>query len=1839
MRPFLSTMPSVRSRASSASQRTPRGLFAQALVALLLLLGGGWSPKASATFSVCDMQTQAPVSQSGTGNQVLNYNVAIVENTNCNISGATGTVSISFDSTGGASLTAPAGGNFGGGIGSYPFSVQLGPNPGFVQIQVVCNSGCSTPTTLFYFANIVSVPNMTLTKALTANTDPDGSGLISPGDVLTYTVTATNTGNGPLTNLIIDDPLITPNTITCPTTAVGATCVLTGNYTVTATDQRRGSLVNTAQSTADDFCGGGAKPRGAASTFPGFCQIFNASTNNKVDPSPMMTVSKQLVRNTDGDHSNSVTVGDVLLYAVTAMNNGQGNLTNVTVSDPLLSPNTVTCATVGPHASCKLQGSYTVTTTDLTNGSIVNTGSATADHIPGTTNSNTVTTPVYGTHSMTVTKQLTGNTDGDGNGKVSQGDVLTFTVTATNTGNVQLNNVVVQDPLTTPNSATCPVVAPGGTCALVGTYTVTATDVTNGAISNTGRATSNEFCGDGCTYFSASLRTPVFASSALSLTKVLTNNADNDDSGNVTPGDVLTFTVTATNTGNTTLTNVQVNDPLTAPNSASCASIAPAGTCVLVGTYTVTANDAKNGAVSNTGSAKSDQTPSQSVTVRTPVASNRSLQVSKTLLRNADGDHSNSVTLGDVLTFQVTATNNGNVPLTHVQVSDPLTSPNSKTCPNLAVGASCVLTGTYTVTATDVSNGAINNTGSATANEFCGEGCTFFRSSLSTPVAATPVPAMTVVKQLTHNADNDDSGNVSVGDVLTFTVTATNTGTATLTNVQVSDPLTTPNSANCASVPVNGTCVLTGNYTVKTSDAQNGSINNTGTAIATQITQPVSNTLNTPVAPLPANNPAMTVVKQLTHNADNDDSGNVSVGDVLTYTVTATNTGNVTLTSVHISDPLTTPSSASCANVPVNGTCVLTGTYTVKTSDAQNGSISNTGAASTAQITQQASNTLNTPVAPLPANNPAMTVVKQLTHNADNDGSGNVSAGDVLTFTVTATNTGNVTLTNVHVTDPLTKPSSVNCESVPINGTCVLTGTYTVSANDAKNGTIGNTGTATATQITQQISSTLNTPVAPPPTPNPAMTVVKQLTHNADNDDSGNVSVGDVLTFTVSATNTGNVTLTNVHVSDPLTTPNSKLCVSVAVGATCVLTGTYTVTASDASAGSITNTGAATANQIEGPTNSNTLITSVAAIPTFQIVIVSGNGQSGTPGQPLAQDFVVAVTPFTDAAVNTHASVNNQAIVGLSGVPVSWQILSGGGSLSNGNNTFTDTSGHSSNRFTLGTGTGQQQVQVCVQSGSCVTFTVNSVAPSANLSIVSGNGQTLVPGATSAPLVVHLTNGGSPVANAVIHWSASNATLASATSTTNANGDASNTAKVQSPGAATVTANSTSPSAGPVTFNMNGGFSNIPGLTPKESELANALDHACTALLGLESLTPGQADLLHQCEALAEDGNPTEVKNALDQLFANIAFLETSAALLIESQQFDNIKARIAALRSGTGHTHFGGLAFQTPDGTLPIGTLSDSALGFADAKSQDKDKKDEVGSDFDRWGFFASGTFGWGSSDPRQVTPGFGFHTNGLTAGVDYRYNDHMIFGLAGGYAKYKADANAGAGGLDTSGWSMSAYTTLFKQDSWYMDGVFTWGTNNFDITRRIVYTLTTNSGTTTLDQTATGSSGGSTIAGALTFGRDFNKGPWSFGPYFRGTWTKVSFDNFHETLNPGNGSGVGLFVQTQDLKSVASVLGGKINYVMSENWGVLMPHAEVEWNHEFHDNPDSITARFLNDPTLTPITVKGDPTDTDFFRLGLGLSFVLPKGRSGFVYYEKTLGRTGVTQDNLAIGIRIEF
>ena len=276
--------------------------------------------------------------------------------------------------------------------------------------------------------------------------------------------------------MIVSDPLLTPTggSTPCAVVVPGATCALVGTYVVTAADVAAGRIDNTATADSD--------------------QTGPVSDDNVVPiDAPGLDINKPAPVNADEDGSGDVSVGDTLTYTITATNIGSANLTNVVVSDLLLTPlgGSTPCALVAPGATCTLVGIYVVTAADVAAGSIDNTATADSDQTGQVSDDNTVPIDAPG---LDINKPAPVNSDEDGSGDVSVGDVLTYTITATNVGSSNLTNVVVSDPLLTPTGGTspCALVVPGGTCTLVGTYTVTAADVAAARIDNTANADSDQ---------------------------------------------------------------------------------------------------------------------------------------------------------------------------------------------------------------------------------------------------------------------------------------------------------------------------------------------------------------------------------------------------------------------------------------------------------------------------------------------------------------------------------------------------------------------------------------------------------------------------------------------------------------------------------------------------------------------------------------------------------------------------------------------------------------------------------------------------------------------------------------------------------------------------------------------------------------------------------------------------------------------------------------------------------------------------------------------------------------------------------------------------------------------------------------------------------------------------------------------------------------------------------------------------------------------------------------------------------------------------------------------------
>ena len=200
--------------------------------------------------------------------------------------------------------------------------------------------------------------------------------------------------------------------------------------------------------------------------------------------------------------------------------------------------------------------------------------------------------------------------------------------------------------------------------------------------------------------------------------------------------------------------------------------------------------------------------------------------------------------------------------------------------------------------------------------------------------------------------------------------------------------------------------------------------------------------------------------------------------------------------------------------------------------------------------TNYGSSTQNVPVAPPAA---SMTITKAAAVPTISGGADATIAdsGDTITYTYTVKNTGNVTMTGVVPTDPgptfngsagtgsLGAYSPATATLAP-NATQVFTATYTMSQLDVDHAagiasgvsnTAGATGTTPAAVVYNIPNGSKFTATTTIP-PGAKLTIAKVANLTTDTNANGKADLGDVVTYTYTVSNTGNVSMTNVSVKD-----------------------------------------------------------------------------------------------------------------------------------------------------------------------------------------------------------------------------------------------------------------------------------------------------------------------------------------------------------------------------------------------------------------------------------------------------------------------------------------------------------------------------------------------------------------------------------------------------------------------------------------------------------------------------------------------------------------------------------
>ena len=611
---------------------------------------------------------------------------------------------------------------------------------------------------------------------------------INAPSTLDYTIEIENTGDFDLTNVQVTDVLsqsgadsqtlpigtVTESITTNGMLEIGEKWTYTFAYDVTQSQLDNGNeLVNTVSVITTELPGP---------------SIAIATTS--IDQKPDVSISKV------ADKSMVSAAGEVVTYTITVENTGNVTLRNYMVKDILFPDWNGVIETLVPGAIREFELEYEVTQGDIDNGGVVNVVSVGGDNPDDPTDEDEEEVPSDKRPGIEVTKVADKSTVS------AAAEVVTYTITVENTGNVTLRNYTVRDILFTDWSGVVETLAPGASREFELEYEVTQDDIDNGGVVNvvSVRGDNPDDPTDEDEEEVPSDKRP-----GIEITKVA------DKSTVSAAGEVVTYTITVENTGNVTLRNYTVTDILFPGWSETIDVLAPNAVRSFKLEYTVTQEDINKGGVTNVASVRGENPgdPNDEDEVEVPSERNPAISISK------KADKATVSEVGEVITYTITVTNAGNVTLTNYTVTDVLFPEWRASIETLSPGATREFELSYEVTQEDIDNGGVTNVASVSGEN---PGDPDDEDEVEVPVDNDG--RLSIAKA----ADRESFSEVGV--VITYTITVANTGNVTLSNVVVTDVLFPEWRETIETLAPGATHSFELKYTVTQADVNKGSVVN-----------------------------------------------------------------------------------------------------------------------------------------------------------------------------------------------------------------------------------------------------------------------------------------------------------------------------------------------------------------------------------------------------------------------------------------------------------------------------------------------------------------------------------------------------------------------------------------------------------------------------------------------------------------------------------------------------------------------------------------------------------------------------------------------------------------------------------------------------------------------------------------------------------------------------------------------------------------------------------------------------------------------------------------------------
>ena len=555
-----------------------------------------------------------------------------------------------------------------------------------------------------------------------------------------------------------------------------------------------------------------------------------------------------------------------------------------------------------------------------------------ADNYDITKNEGTLTvTDINVPNDLVVTKDV-------GEKEFALGETVTFEITATNIYDKPMTIELIEIEGVTLAQDRFENVVAGGTIKTTATYTIVEKDILAGKFENTVKARIVDLEKEASA--SAVVEPP---KASIVVEKETTSTPANGKA--YVLGETIKYSITVTNDGNLTLTNVVVTDEMTG-DEWTVETLAPNASEEFTTEYVVTEEDILAGSVKNdvtaTGNPPDDKIPDpeDDDEVEDPTDEPKaSLKVTKeTTSTPADGK---AYVLGEKITYSITVTNDGNLTLDDVVVTDKMTS-DEWSVESLAPGASESFTAEYVVTEADILVGKVVNDVTATGNPPDEKIPDPEDDDEVEDPTEEPKPSLEVTKKTTSTPA--DGKAYVLGEKITYEIVVKNNGNLTLTDDVVKDEKTGDEWKIDSLAPGETSTVFKAEYIVTEADILAGSVKNSVTATGNPPDDKIPDPEDDDEVEDPTEEPKghLTINKETTSTPE-DEKG-YAEGEVISYKITAVNDGNLTITDITVTDPLTGDEWPIESLAP-EATKEFETSYTVTAADAAAGEVLNVATA------------------------------------------------------------------------------------------------------------------------------------------------------------------------------------------------------------------------------------------------------------------------------------------------------------------------------------------------------------------------------------------------------------------------------------------------------------------------------------------------------------------------------------------------------------------------------------------------------------------------------------------------------------------------------------------------------------------------------------------------------------------------------------------------------------------------------------------------------------------------------------------------------------------------------